>query len=103
MITAFPPQILVCIDKKYKAPRAFIQEDAMQLMVDDLARQFPDQGWDRHDISGDETVRARRIEGASDGEHCTYQGKTQSGRTLTFRVLQFDRNGCAKIDQMLEA
>ena len=98
MITAFPPNILVCVDKKYPRPRAYIQEDALQLYVDQLAEENPEAGWDTHDISEDEIVRARRSHtDYDDGETAEYTGRTRAGKTLCCTVEQFDRNGGARV------
>ena len=99
MITSFPPGILICIDARYDRPRAFLQEDALQLLVDRLAQQDPAAGWDSHDIAEDETVRAQLV-GSSDGLIAEYQAVTRDGRRLLFTVGQFDRYGAAEISQM---
>ena len=101
MITSFPPGILICIDARYDQPRAFLQEDALQLLVDRLALQDPAAGWENHDISEDETVRAQLV-GSRDGLTAEYQAVTRDGRKLLFTVGQFDRYGAAEISQVVQ-
>ncbi len=81
---------------------AFLQEDALQLLVDRLAQQYPDQGWDTHDIAEDELVRGKLV-GSKDGLSAEYQATTQDGRKLLFTVGQFDRYGAAEVSQMRQA
>ncbi|MBQ7607337.1 MAG: hypothetical protein IJU76_05145 [Desulfovibrionaceae bacterium] len=98
MITAFPPNILICLDKKYPETRAYIQEDALQLYVDQLAEENPEAAWDTHDISEDKIVRARRIPVEhDDGETAQYTGRTLDGKAFCCTVEQFDRNGGARV------
>ena len=101
MITSFPPNILICTDARYGHPKAFLQEDALQLMVDQLAQKEPDAGWDTHDISQDETVRGRLLH-AGDGQCAEYQAVSGKGRTLRIVIGQFDRYGAAEVKEIRE-
>ncbi len=101
MITAFPPNILICIDKKYPEPRAYIHEDALQLYIDQLAKDEPGAGWDDHDGSQDDMVRARRLPSEhDDGERAEYTGRTLDGKNVFCTVEQFDRNGGARVTNL---
>lgn len=99
MITSFPPRILLCIDAKYGKPRAYIHEDALQLVVDDLAVSEPDAGWENHDISEDETLRATLVK-SEDGITAIYKATLSTGEKATFEVSQFDRKGGADAKQI---
>ena len=87
MITAFPPRILICIDQKYGQPKGYLHEDALQLFVDELAAEHPDQGWDDHDIYDDETVRASLLK-SLDGEKAIYEAMLPNGQKASFEVEQ---------------
>lgn len=99
MVTSFPPRILVCIDAKYAAPRAYISEDALQLYVDELALQDKDAGWDTHDIYDDQLVRATLVKSEA-GITALYKAKLPTGQTVLFEVEQFNAQGAASVKQL---
>ena len=101
MITAFPPQILLCLDEKYGQPKAFLHEDAMQLMVDRLEESDPEGNWGMHDIAEDYTVRANLIR-SENGEKAVYQAKKKDQTLLHVTIGQFDRSGKALVEELIE-
>ena len=94
MITAFPPDILVCTDERYSRMQAFLSEDALQLKVDQLAEENPAAGWQSHDIAQDATVRARLLR-SEEGRSAIYVSR--SAPKQYFRIGQIDRRGAADV------